>query len=73
MSSFRTQNNVTVTIDKARNHFVGAKCVNPLKDSGISIEVSLNNYCKEWGDCVALPHVTGHVPHKIVNGEFVRL
>lgn len=68
MSSFRTQNNTTVTIDKAGNEFIGAKCINPTRNVNAPIGSMLR-----YETLTPLPQVTGYVPHKIVNGEFVRV
>lgn len=68
MASFRTKDNVTVSIDKAGNEFIGARCINPLKDSPMKIGNVLDVV-----NLTPLPEITGFVPYKIVKGEFIRL
>lgn len=68
MASFRATDKRTVTIDKANNEFIGTKCINPLKTDDLPIGSMFNRE-----KLTPLPEITGFVPHKIVNGEFVRL
>lgn len=66
--SFRTTDGTTHSIDAAGNHFIGAKCQNPLASSGQPIGSTIPK------DAVYLPEVTGKVPYKIgAEGQFIRL
>lgn len=68
MPSFKSSNGTVHTIDSANNHFIGAKCVNPLAKSPNKIGSTIPK------DLIPLPEVLGKVPFRIgENGEFIRL